>query len=375
MNFKKILVILFFTGISFEFCSFVFSYFNLLPVSTTPNLYSVSTYKNFRNEKNIWGAWHKENLKIRHKKECFDVIYETNNIGAKDYNFDYKMSDRGRFILLGDSFAEGFGVSNQFAFKAILEKKLNTEIYNFGSSGALGPVQYYLIYKNLAIQYEHNNLIISFLPANDFNENDYKLWKKKKWNLFDDVERYRPYYIKKGNEFDYFIPRNAKKRDNWYSLDNPTIFQKIKSLVRETSWSFNIYKSFVLIKNYSEKKSIKYSGFFDATAEQQEASMYFFRKILNMKKFDNVYFIIFPTVEDLKRIYLKGDNVYNQKWYKELLKIKNEVNYGFKIINIAEYFQSPEEYKNLLHTCDGHLNEAGNEFVSEILYREIKNLN
>ena len=94
-----------------------------------------------------------------------------------------------------------------------------------------------------------------------------------------------------------------------------------------------------------------------------------------MKKFDNVYFIIFPTVEDLKRIYLKGDNVYNQKWYKELLKIKNEVNYGFKIINIAEYFQSPEEYKNLLHTCDGHLNEAGNEFVSEILYREIKNLN
>ena len=373
MNLKKILLIILFTGISFEFFSFVFSYFSLLPVSTTPNLYSVSTYNNFRNEKNIWGAWHKKNLKIRHKTECFDATYKTNDIGAKDYNFDYKINDKKRFVLLGDSFAEGFGVSNEFVFKSNLEKKLNAEIYNFGSSGALGPVQYYLIYKNLASKYEHDSLIISFLPANDFNENDYDLWKKKNWHIVDDVERYRPYYIKKSDGYDYFIPSNAKKRENWYFLDNQNIFKKIKSFIRQSLWSFNVYKSFKLIQNYSNEKSKKYSGFFDATIEQQEASIFFLRKILTMKKFDDVLFIIFPSIEDLDRIYLNGDNIYDQKWYKELVKIKNKVNYSLKIINIADYVQSSEEYKKFLHTCDDHLNKTGNEFVSEILYREIIN--
>lgn len=373
MNFKKILLIIIFTAVCLESFSFIFSYFKLLPVSTTPNLYSVSTYHNFRNEKNIWGAWHKKDLKIRHKTDCFDVIYKTNNIGAKDYDFSYKKNKKKRFVLLGDSFAEGFGVSNEFVFKSNLEKKLNLEIYNFGSSGALGPVQYYLIYKNLVSKYEHDSIIISFLPANDFNENDYQLWKQKNWHVFDDVERYRPYFIKKDGIFDYFIPKNAKKRDNWYFLDNQNILQKVKSFIRESFWSFNIYKSFVLIKNYSNKKSEKYSGFFDATLEQQEASMYFLKKILMTKNFDNAVFIIFPTVEDIDRIYLKKKDLKTQKWYKDLIKIKNSLNYNLKIINIADYVKSSEEYKKYLHTCDDHLNKEGNELVSKILYQEMKN--
>ena len=66
MNLKKVVLILFFFGIFFEFASFVFSYFNLLPANRTPELYSKSTFYKFRTEKNIWGAWHKENIKIRH---------------------------------------------------------------------------------------------------------------------------------------------------------------------------------------------------------------------------------------------------------------------------------------------------------------------
>lgn len=53
MNSKKITLILFFLGILFEFMSFLFSYFSLLPINSTPSLYSQSTYNNFRNEKNI----------------------------------------------------------------------------------------------------------------------------------------------------------------------------------------------------------------------------------------------------------------------------------------------------------------------------------
>lgn len=373
MNSKKITLILFFLGILFEFMSFLFSYFSLLPINSTPSLYSQSTYNNFRNEKNIWGAWHKENLKIRHKTSCFDTIYETNSIGAKDYEFQIKKNEKKRFILLGDSFAEGFGVNNNFTFKSYLEKSLKSEIYNFGSSGALGPLQYYLIYENLAKKYEHDSIIITFLPANDFNENDYKFWKKNKWNLIDDVERYRPYYIKENQNFNYFIPKNAKKRDNWYYLNNQNSYQKIKNFIKNSFWSMNVYKSFIYIKNYKNNNGRQYSGFFDATIEQQEAAIYFISKILSSKKFEQAIIIIFPSKEDLKRIYIDKQNIYDQKWYSEIKNLNNKFNYEIKFLEIANYFKSPEEYQKYLHECDDHLSVEGNKFVANKIYQEIVN--
>ena len=366
-------LIILFIGIILELFSFFFSYFNLFPISSTPKLYSKSTYYNFRNEKNIWGAWHKKNLKIRHKTRCFDAVYETNSIGAKDYEFRIKKSQKKRFILLGDSFAEGFGVGNNFTFKSHLEKSLNSEIYNFGSSGALGPLQYYLIYQNLAKKYEHDSIIISFLPANDFNENDYNLWKKNKWNLTENTERYRPYYLKKNSEFDFFIPKNAKKRENWYFLDDQSFYKKIKNLIKDSFWSFNVYRSIIFIKNYKYKSSVQYSGYFDATMQQQEAAIYFISKILKSRKFDTAAIIIFPSKEDLKRINLKKDHVYNQKWFKELKKLKSNLDYELKLIDIAKYVKDEKEYQNYLHDCDDHLNKNGNKFVAKKIYQELIN--
>ena len=201
MSFKKILIFFCIFGIFFEITSFVLSYFKFLPVSRTPKLYSKSTYYDFRNEKNIWGAWHKQNQITRHVGACFDALYETNSYGAKDLEFiKEKQNEIKRAILLGDSFAEGYGVNNNNTIDTKLEIISDLEIYNFGSAGAFGPLQYYLIYENLAKQFEHDGIILTFLPANDFVENDYKHWKEKKWNLIDDdylMERYRPYYVKK----------------------------------------------------------------------------------------------------------------------------------------------------------------------------------
>ena len=37
--------------------------------------------------------------------------------------------------------------------------------------------------------------------------------KKKNWHIVDDVERYRPYYIKKGDGYDYLYLA-MQKREN-----------------------------------------------------------------------------------------------------------------------------------------------------------------
>ncbi len=117
MSFKKLLIFLCIFGIFFEITSFVLSYFKFLPVSRTPKLYSKSTYYDSINEKNIWGAWRKQNHITRHVDSCFDVSYKTNSYGAKDSEFiKEKKNQQKRAILLGVSFAEGIGVNNNNTF-------------------------------------------------------------------------------------------------------------------------------------------------------------------------------------------------------------------------------------------------------------------
>ena len=373
MSLKKILIFLCIFGIFFEITSFLLSYLKLLPVSRTPELYSKSTYHDFRNEKNIWGAWHKKNNITRHINECFDVIYKTNNYGAKDSEFSIKKNTGIiRALLLGDSFAEGYGVNNMDTIDKKLEIISDLEIYNFGSAGALGPLQYYLIYENLAKQFDHDGIILTFLPANDFQENDYEHWKKKKWNLIDDdfeMERYRPYYIKKeNNEFDYFIPENAEKRDAWFQINKKSIYYSFERFLKNNFWSFNVYYSFIYLKNYSIKGGKEYSGFFDSKLDQQKAAIYFLEKIFNSKELDFGIIVIIPTIEDLKRINNKNNKLDNQYWFKKINNFEKIFNYSFNVINLSDYFSSIEDYEKLINLCDGHFNEIGNEFVAQLIY-------
>ncbi len=372
MSLKKILIFISIFGIFFEITSFVLSYFKFLPVSSTPKLYSKSTYYDFRNEKNTWGAWHKANNITRHiVGSCFDTLYETNSYGAKDSEFVVeKKIQQNRAILLGDSFAEGYGVNNSNTIDSKLEIISNLQIYNFGSAGAFGPLQYYLIYENLAKQFEHDGIILTFLPANDFVENDYEYWKEKKWNLIDDdypTERYRPYYIKKNNEFDYFIPENALKRDSWHDLkQKKNFYYLLRRFLKDNFWSFNFYHSFLYLKNYSIKGLKEYSGFFDSKFEQQKAAIYFLEKIFISKKLKFGAIVIIPTIEDLKRLSDTNNKLEDQYWFKKINYLEKKLNYKFKVINLSDYISSTEDYKKLSHKC-GHFNERGNEFLAKLI--------
>ena len=376
MNLKKTILILFFTGITIELFSFFFSYFNLLPFNTTPELYSKSTYHSFKNEKNLWGAWHKKNINVRHIRECFDVRYFSNEIGAKDEKLSIKKNKKKRLLFIGDSFVEGYGVSNEHTIDSYLEKFTDYEIYNFGTSGAFGPLQYYLLYENLANNYEHDGLIISFLPANDFHENDYDYWLKNNWNFLDKkkkVERYRPYYVKlDNNKFDYFIPKNAIKRDVWKYRSRVNLKDQLKYILSYSLWSFNIYKSFKYFDDYKTKTH--YSGYFDSTIEQQEAALFFLEEMLKVNNNKFVLLLIFPTIEDLKRINNSKNNLGTQKWYKELNKLQKNKKYNLHLVNIHDHIKKIDNYKKLQHECDGHLNIEGNKFVAKILRDHINTI-
>jgi len=158
----------------FEIISFIIFKFNLLEISHIPKIYmSNSQIPNdeWWIEKNRWGAWHKKNSLTTQKRSCFDVAYQSNEYGARDSSFNE--NSLKNIILIGDSFAEGYGVNYEDTSQKYLEDLTNSNILNFGVSKNFGIVQYYIIYKNFAKKFKHNKLIIYFLPNNDFGDNDY----------------------------------------------------------------------------------------------------------------------------------------------------------------------------------------------------------
>ena len=127
MKFIFFLIFTIFNFALIEFFSFVGSKMNLFVINETPFIYGKKPNQilsNYWIEKDIWGAWHEKNFKVSHKKKCFDVIYETNEIGARDKSFK-NLKAINNIILLGDSFAEGYGIDKKNTFEKIIEKNLS----------------------------------------------------------------------------------------------------------------------------------------------------------------------------------------------------------------------------------------------------------
>jgi len=83
------------------------------------------------------GAWHERNFKVRHTKKCFDVEYKTNEIWVRDDSF-LVSNNNNNIILLGDSFAEGYGVEKDNMFEKKIEKLTKRKTLNFSSSKDFG---------------------------------------------------------------------------------------------------------------------------------------------------------------------------------------------------------------------------------------------
>lgn len=114
-----------------------------------------------------FGVWHLPHAQYRHAKACFDVPYRANAFGMRDSETT-KAHFGQRVVVLGDSFAEGWGVAEGRRVPDLLERTTGAEHLDFGTSGDFDPVQYWQLYRTLAKQFDHNAVIVMILPNNDF---------------------------------------------------------------------------------------------------------------------------------------------------------------------------------------------------------------
>ncbi len=375
MRIKKIFLFLLILSIFIELASLIASKNKLLLFNSPPGYLkfkSIYNASDWRTEEQAWGAWHKKNFLTRHKKKCFDVFYKTNDIGARsEFSFNSLKSNKN-LVLLGDSFAEGIGVSDEYTLAGLLNDKYKTTL-NFGSGGNFGPLQTFIIYRNLAKKFPHNEVVFLFLPANDFIDNDYDYFKKHKM-----TDRYRPYF-KKINEkkFEYFYPPNSSpQKDFPYNNIKNDNYEKIKNFLKEYFWSYNLVKT---VKYTLISKENPYTiqndnfGYFFSNKISVEATIYFINELYSEinENFEKTILII-PTERDLKNIKIRGSSYKKLKWYKKLEKISKEKN--VKMIDLAmlengEYSLTHIEngINNWFLTCDGHWNANGNKMAFQKL--------
>ncbi len=366
--------------------AFLLTKFKLIPIVDEPT-YSLGNKNgkstgywghDWRNEKESWGAWHKSNSRDRHKTACFDVEYQSNDVGARDdVNYQTQISPNS-IALIGDSFAEGHGVNLEDTFAKKLSKDINKQVLNFGAAEN-GPVQEFLIYQELVSKIPHSEVIYFFFPRNDFADNSF---------LFEGWfgNRYRPFFRPIGEEqYEIYYPPTAKKSEDYPSnkrVKHSSFRDQFKvDLVNFTYFS-NVLKSFTYalkdkqvnkhnLDNAKDKPVVPSDarGYFASESESIKGALYYVDKLFQEIPPDfPITIIVIPSKWDIEDILELGWGYLQLDWYLGLKNIADK--FDAKFIDLA---LSPDGGQNSsrlraglnqwYHSCDLHWNAAGNEMA------------
>jgi hypothetical protein len=114
-------------------------------------------------------------LPIEVKELELHFTMDTNAAGFRGKDLIPKKPGECRLLVLGDSFAYGFGVPSEYAFPAVLEKLLaasdspQISVYNYGVP-SFGTIQELALYRHSGPDVDADAVILEFFD-NDFRDN------------------------------------------------------------------------------------------------------------------------------------------------------------------------------------------------------------
>jgi lysophospholipase L1-like esterase len=145
----------------------------------------------------VVGIWRPPNHEWRHSEKCLDVVYRTNSFGARDRERTLRSVAPRRVIVLGDSLIEGYGLASESRLTDLMEASSGVEYLNFATSGGFGTIQQWLLYRERLARFDHSDVIVFILPANDFRDNNPASFS---------ADVYRPFLRRAGDGFELYYP-------------------------------------------------------------------------------------------------------------------------------------------------------------------------
>jgi hypothetical protein len=295
-----------------------------------------------------FGVWHRPNGRFLHQEGCFSVEYTTNSYGARDRDRSIH-SAQPRTIMLGDSFVEGLGLPDDERLSDILERDTGHEYLNFGTGGNFGPLQYALLYKTMAANFDHNAVVVGVLPDNDFHDMDYAYWKS-----IGEGNRYRPYYAPDLSVFyaGHFDPKAGQ-----------STWDHIEAILRAYLASYHVGQ-YLYSRLYWRSRGV-YSGYndYDATdLARLEASLKDIQATAAGHGAREYVFLI-PRANDFLRLHQKGSNRLGptmEQWGQQS---------GIPVKDLLPPMdaQSGGDFMSYFLPCDGHWSARGDRVAAGIL--------
>jgi lysophospholipase L1-like esterase len=270
----------------------------------------------------------------------FRTVVRINEDGLRDRPHSYeRQNSKERILVLGDSFAWGYGVEESERFSQLLEKSLDVEVINAGVSG-YSTDQELLWYRNEGIKYE-TDLVILALTGNDVGDNDQQLVS---------TIYYKPkFVIEKGQlvATGYPVPKTSAQGKFIYALSQRSALAYF--LVQRY---FDLHSLYGKMKVGSGHASSPVSGT-NAEREPFGLTIDLIDEMRNIAESRNAKFMIVATDR-----WWNGPSGATYKDFISTLRTE-----GFLVLDVESMPDFDPEV--MLIPDDGHWNHAGHEFVAE----------
>jgi hypothetical protein len=325
---------------------------------------------------------HRPNIDQVNRRSEFVTSFQTNSLGLRDYEYEYRKSDDVfRIFMSGASMAEALQVENNETAENLLENKLNNyledndftykgreinkfEIWNLGHSGYSTDQAFLLIRENF-IQYQPDFIIFQASPFFD----PYANLRSELFEVRGEQIIWNDYKVPASLSFRLFLASNLHSYVFGYQALHfaSNIFSEKE--VADSNADINKYYE---IYSFEESNSTKkawnkteiitreYADYFTDENIPVLFSLGTSKEQINVDKFR-------WAIENYQLDESKIDLMKPQQRYIEILN-QNKINY---VDNFPIFLERGKD-NELFWEIDGHYNQEGNIVLSEILFNYLK---
>lgn len=302
-----------------------------------------------------FGVWHLPHARYRHAKACFSVPYRANAFGMRDSETSQAHAGK-RVVVLGDSFAEGWGVADGKRLPDLLERSTGIEHLDFGTSVDFDPVQYWQLYRTKAKAFGHDAVLVMILPNNDLPEGSTTeerdagaRWQPRLTGTYPD---YRVTYPPRRFEPE---PRNTAR----YWVNLPGEFW----LTYRTAMFVVAYISAVRAHNAGEAEAgaLQRSRYYNFTRAEFDRLRYSVEQIVKEADGREVMVATIPRPDDFAAAATGKSPPLTQ----ELRRITEQG--GARFLDLLPQMRAAGPATRWFLTCDGHWSESGHAEAEKII--------
>jgi hypothetical protein len=343
--------------------------------NTSLPTYELQKRRFFGDYNSEFGSWHIPSSSYRHKTKCFDATYRFNSLGAKDKEFN-NLNSQNNVFLIGDSMAEGYGLSNSESLDSQLESITKLNILNFGTSGHFGTTQYSLLYDHFSKSIKHKQLIVLLTLQNDFLDDSFKFGQQVFHN------RYRPYRVYDANmEGNYSLIYFQNKKLETGELEPKDIFSAYLASYHVAKSIYKTFKSIMYkVGVYDTIDHPLYDTIDHPSAESTSQTKLldntlntFVQKgldlmvhnlnLMSVKALNNNVDLLIVVTPNSSEVFSGIQKPETKKVISELSRRVSDA----QIIDPFKNFKDHDNSKSLFHSCDAHISPKGSKELAKII--------